>query len=276
MLTRQIMRSMTDDELERAIYAEFDARTAADVVDELRERFTRLVGNDRMLKAMSDYEFTAEDIRAYGEAMIEGPHTTITILEAINDAEITSADEMRRALSRAREFRTMVEETEETTTPSATVRRYTMLEQVIADNTAAIRELIATIKAGAPATPAAAPVVEEATSNAKATVAKKATSNVKATVTENNGASSTPGAPFHPAEAAAQEKPAAEEAPPATSVAESVTYEQVKHAILKVASTKSREIAAGILAEFGATKGPDLKPEQYAGIMARLNAVLSN
>jgi hypothetical protein len=264
MLTRQIMRSMTDDELERAIYAEFDARTATDVVDELRERFTRLVGNDRMLKALSEYDFTTEDICAYGEAMIEGPHTTITILKAINDAGIASADEMRRALSQAREFQTMIEETEETTTPSTTIRSSAMLEQAIADNTAAIRELIATIKASAPTTSARPPV------------AKKATSNVKATVTENNGASSTPGAPFHPAEAAAQEKPAMEEAPPATSVAESVTYEQVKHAILKVASTKSREIAAGILAEFGATKGPDLKPEQYAGIMARLNAVLSN
>jgi hypothetical protein len=203
MLTRQIMRSMTDDELERAIYAEFDARTA-DVADELRERFIRLVG---------------------------GP----------------------------------AEDDEETTTPSTTVRSSAMLEQAIADNTAAIRELIATIKASAPTTPARA-----------APVAKTVTNDVKATVTENNGASSTPGAPFHPAEAAAQEKPAMEEVPPATPVAESVTYEQVKHAILKVASTKSREIAAGILAEFGAAKGPDLKPEQYAGIMARLNDVLSN
>ncbi|MEC5161698.1 MULTISPECIES: hypothetical protein [unclassified Janthinobacterium] len=63
-------------------------------------------------------------------------------------------------------------------------------------------------------------------------------------------------------------KPAAAPAEGATSKGEAeeqpaITYEDVKKYIIAL-SRKSRESATGMLAKFGAAKGPELKPEQFA------------
>jgi hypothetical protein len=87
------------------------------------------------------------------------------------------------------------------------------------------------------------------------------------------------------AEAAAPEKTAAASSPAAasaevdaqasTAATEPVTYDQVKPLILKINAAKGREAAAAALGKFGVTKGPDLKPEQYAPFVAHANEVLA-
>lgn len=154
------------------------------------------------------------------------------------------------------------------------------IEQALAENTSAIRELIAAIKAGVPttaaqvaavvteakATPCAGHDAETAKAETKATKTKKETA--QATVA-NNGASSTPENTSASADAAAQE-PAAED--PATSAAASVSYEDVKKAIIKLSQAKGRDAVVATLAKFGANAGPQLKPEQYAEFIAAAGA----
>lgn len=87
------------------------------------------------------------------------------------------------------------------------------------------------------------------------------------------------------AEAAAPEKTDAASSPAAASAAadaqastaatEPVTYDQVKPLILKINAAKGREAAAAALGKFGVTKGPELKPEQYAPFVAHATEVLA-
>ena len=63
--------------------------------------------------------------------------------------------------------------------------------------------------------------------------------------------------------AAAQEKTSTRTAE--SSGGEEVTYDgHVKPAILTIASKKGRDMVTALLQRFGAGKGPDLKPDQYA------------
>lgn len=141
-----------------------------------------------------------------------------------------------------------------------------MLETAIQENTAAIRELIATIARGLPASAAqVAAVVAQApqkTKQAQATVA-------------NNGASSTQEVTSSaPADAAAPEPSAAPAAPQPAAEA-SVSYDQVKTSILDLAKTKGRDAAMSLLAEFSAAKGTDLKPDQFAPFLAKATTLLA-
>jgi|SRR5580765_1196681 len=52
------------------------------------------------------------------------------------------------------------------------------------------------------------------------------------------------------------------------------TYDDVKKIILAI-SGKSRNKVIALLARYGAAKGPDLKPEQYALFVVEGNAVLA-
>lgn len=47
-----------------------------------------------------------------------------------------------------------------------------------------------------------------------------------------------------------------------------VTYQQVADAVTKLVKTKGRDIAVGVLERFGAAKLPDVKPDQYAAVLA--------
>lgn len=51
-----------------------------------------------------------------------------------------------------------------------------------------------------------------------------------------------------------------------------VSYDQVKAAILKVVTGKGNGAATAVLAQFGVTKGPALKAEQYAAVIAACEA----
>lgn len=90
----------------------------------------------------------------------------------------------------------------------------------------------------------------------------------KATVAIN-GASSTPES-SSPADAVAQEP--APVAPSPAPVAASVDYETVKKAIVKMTGTKGRDAVVALLQTFGASKGPDLKPEQFAEFITAAGA----
>ena len=108
---------------------------------------------------------------------------------------------------------------------------------------------------------------------AEAKPAKAKKEPAQATVAPN-GASSTPDkASPPPADAAAQE-PAAENAP-TPSAAASVSYEDVKKAIIKLSQAKGRDAVVATLAQFDAATGPALKPEQYAGFVAAADAAIA-
>lgn len=72
----------------------------------------------------------------------------------------------------------------------------------------------------------------------------------------------------------AETKPAKTEAAPAQvkSEAAAVTYEDVKKAILAFQQANGREATLATLKAFGAARGTDLKPEQYAEALATLTA----
>lgn len=111
------------------------------------------------------------------------------------------------------------------------------LEATIAENTSAIRELIAALAHGVPTTSAQLQKVAE---QAK---------------TE-----STPESSPSPAADVAQEPAAAQAVP---------TYPDVVAAINKLGGAKGRDSVIDLLKTFGATKGPDLKPEQFADFIAK-------
>lgn len=51
-----------------------------------------------------------------------------------------------------------------------------------------------------------------------------------------------------------------------------VTYQATADAVTKLARTKGREAAVAVLKTFGATKLPDVKPEQFAAVIAACEA----
>jgi hypothetical protein len=66
-------------------------------------------------------------------------------------------------------------------------------------------------------------------------------------------------------QAGAQEKTSSTTAAQPSSDGEEVTYDgHVKPAILTIAKERGRDIVTALLQRFGAGKGPDLKPEQFA------------
>ena len=140
------------------------------------------------------------------------------------------------------------------------------LEATIAENTAAIRELIAAIANGIPTTAAqVAAVADQAPKKEKG----------KATVPANGASSTQEGtSPAAPAGAAAQDPAAGAVSSPAPAAA-SVTYDEVKAAILKLSQAKGREQVVAALTEFGVAKGPELKPEQFAGFIAKANELVA-
>jgi hypothetical protein len=111
------------------------------------------------------------------------------------------------------------------------------LEIALAENTATMKELIELLKGGA--IPASAP--EEPKRKAKK--AEKQPDEVKA-----------------PEPTPEPEEPIVE-------------YAEVGNAITRLVAV-NRDKAVEILASFGAKKGPELKPEHYAAVLAKLKAAL--
>lgn len=51
------------------------------------------------------------------------------------------------------------------------------------------------------------------------------------------------------------------------------TYQATADAVTKLARTKGRDAAVAVLTKFGASKLPDVKPEQFAAVIAECEAV---
>ena len=127
------------------------------------------------------------------------------------------------------------------------------LEIAIAENTNAIRELIAAIRACAPTTAAqVAAVVAEApeAETAKAKIPAKDPAKDPAT---------------------AEVSDAAEHG----KTAATATYEDAKAAVLKISKEKGRDAAVAVLSAFGVQKLPDLQPENYGALVAKVDEALA-
>ena len=117
------------------------------------------------------------------------------------------------------------------------------LEAIIEANTAAVRDLIAAINAQA-----AGGATESTTAPAPSAKAEKA---VKAPAPK----------PEAPAPAPAEETHEAGDA------AEEVTYQQAAKAVTDLSKAKGRAAAEAVLKQFGASKLPEVKPEDFAAVV---------
>jgi membrane-bound ClpP family serine protease len=122
------------------------------------------------------------------------------------------------------------------------------LELAITENTNAIRDLIAALGNGQHVTQAqVAAVVKEAKPKAE-----------KKQETAKPEAASTP----------TTVEPAAAPEPKAENSAQAATYNDAADAVTKLARTKGRDAAIAVLSKFGAAKLPDVKPEDFAAVIA--------
>lgn len=137
------------------------------------------------------------------------------------------------------------------------------LEKQLQENTAALREFTALM---------ARILRDDISITAQAYREAKAIT-VEPAVTTPSSPSSTP------AEAAAQSTPAPAptllQGSEAASVIPVIPVTEVNSAILKLAKTRGREAAVGVLARFGVAKVPELQPEQYAGVLALAEEALA-
>lgn len=130
------------------------------------------------------------------------------------------------------------------------------LEATIEANTAALRDLIAAIKAGVPTTAAQVSAVAQQAAEARA----------------------QDGAAEKPTETkATAKKPAAATAPaPQPSIATAAdaapTYQDAARAVTELANAKGTDTARAVLKQFGADKLPAVDPEQFAAVVAACEA----
>ena len=158
------------------------------------------------------------------------------------------------------------------------------LEATIQENTNAIRELIAAIKTGVPTTAAqvAAVVTETKTTPCTGHDAETAKEEGKAKPEKETAAKKTTAAVTEATDStqstaeagadAAQEKKA-DDSGASDKAAAVPTYDSVVSAINKLAKGKGRDAAVGVLSKFGVARGPELKPEQFAAVIAECEAV---
>lgn len=119
------------------------------------------------------------------------------------------------------------------------------LEATIQENTNAIRELIAAIKAGVPTTAAqVAAVVTEA----KTTPCAEQKPEALTQMTASEAVQALDGIANRPADAP--------------------TYQAAASAMTKLARTKGREAAVAVLKQFGVSKLPEVKPEDFAAFIS--------
>jgi hypothetical protein len=135
------------------------------------------------------------------------------------------------------------------------------LEATIQENTNAIRALIAALAQGIPTTAAqVAAVVAETPAVATEVKADKPAKKTQAAATQ---ASPTPTASD------------SSQASSSETVDEPVpVYQDASAAIIKLSRSKGRDAAVSVLAKFGAAKLPDVKPEQFAAVIAAANEAM--
>lgn len=140
------------------------------------------------------------------------------------------------------------------------------IEKTIAENTAAVLKLTETLLALNLQPIAAQPESDAAKKPdaQKDTTARTPRTAAAGDASDKTGASSDSDAP--PAgDAQTAGEPAAQTTPDAES--EPVTYEQASAAVTGLAKTKGRAVAIDVLKKFGATKLPEVKPEQFAALI---------
>ena len=135
------------------------------------------------------------------------------------------------------------------------------LEAAIQENTNTMKELIAVWNKLAETTNAR-PIADTAKVEAKKDVKPAAGQPTATAKTEAAAPESTTSASGPAAQSAATESQA-------STAATTITYDQVAKAITEgVKADRAKVVAA--LTKFGAKKGPDLKPEQWAEFLAEL------
>lgn len=139
------------------------------------------------------------------------------------------------------------------------------IEVAIQENTAAMRELIAVWSK----LNAQAKAIDKSESVDTVTAAGKP---VEAKTEKAAKETTKPKAETKPAEAETKAAPA--ETKPAETETAGATYQDAAAAITKLSRTKGRDAAVAILTEFGAAKLPDVKPEQFADVIAAAEAAL--
>lgn len=135
------------------------------------------------------------------------------------------------------------------------------LEQAITDHAAALRELAAAIRATAGAAhDSTAAAADKVITDAKASAATKQQVTVVTKPAEEvkSAAAST----------------ATTTATATAAEAAAPTYDDVKTKVLELSKDKGRDQVVALLQRHGVAKAPDLKPEQYAAVIADVVAIL--
>lgn len=149
------------------------------------------------------------------------------------------------------------------------------LEQALADNTAAVKELstlMAAVMAAPKSVQALAPAASQAI--AKAAAAPNKTAAAKTPTAASAGASAPAStAATEGNDAAAATAPGTTDAPAASSDAQPIPYEKVSSAVTTFAAANGRETTLAILAKYGATSGKTIKPADYAAVLEELTSV---
>jgi len=157
------------------------------------------------------------------------------------------------------------------------------LEAAIQENTSALRELIAAIKSGVATTAAqVAAVVTEGKSEPcgeRGGETAKEESKAKAKGEKETAAKKTPAAPAitstpPTAQAHAAQEKQSDTCEASDKAAQVPTYQDTAAAITKLARAKGRDAAVAVLSNLGAAKLPDVKPAQYADVIAACNQAL--
>ena len=138
------------------------------------------------------------------------------------------------------------------------------LEEIIAENTAAVKaSSAALLKALEAVSKMGAPTLVGGTDTSPKATTRKAPAGAKAASEQPQAEASTASTP------SASSSPSTQASDAATATAETagVSYDDVKEMTLKLSGKLGRTAVVGLFSQFGVTKAPELKPEQYAAYM---------
>ena len=137
--------------------------------------------------------------------------------------------------------------------------------QITISNPAQLNAVMAALNVAGIESPKTSPCVGHAVETAKEEAKGKATTSETAQATETAQAAEQKPEALTQMTAAEAEKALHGHAnnPP-----DAPTYQATADAVTKLARTKGRDAAVAVLNEFGAAKLPDVKPEQFAAIIA--------
>lgn len=149
------------------------------------------------------------------------------------------------------------------------------LEVAIQENTNAIRALIAALANGVPTTAAQVAAVVTEAKPEKAAKKEAAKAEPKAEAQAAAATETTQAAEQKPEALTQMTAAEAEKAlhGHANNPADAPTYQATADAVTKLAREKGRDAAIAVLIKFGASKLPDVKPEQFAAVIAECEAV---